>query len=193
MKSFSRLIFFFYILNLLFLISHHECSKKMKTTNIDKCKNFNLGLNDFKLDSFTGVWYPISKSSNLPVFTNCDKITFTKSNGQLTGEIANRKKRNSNDNLSLNLSNTANLNSFSFSYIGIKNVLTVIDTDYQNWAILYACTDLFFSKMYNVVVMSRSISLPQAKLDELNEIIKTKIDVKSNKIILQGADTCPSN
>ena len=94
MKSFSRLLFFLSILNLLF--SHLKCSLKMKTTNIDKCKNFNLSFGDFRIDSFTGLWYPISKSSNLPIFTNCDQITFAKSNGQLSGEIANRKKTTRN-------------------------------------------------------------------------------------------------
>ncbi len=96
-----------------------------------------------------------------------------------------KKRSDDSSSIKMNLEKTKNPNSFTFSYLGIKNMLTVVETDYDNYAVVYTCTDMFFSKMYNVVILSRKDSLSEDKLKELMTMIKNKLGEKNMKVINQ--------
>ncbi len=146
-----------------------------KLKDINTCKNFNYNNLDFKLENFMGSWIPIMKSQEIPFFSACDKMKFGKTDGSLKAEVTSRKNQNFSASINLKLSETKNKNSYLFTYLGINNILTIIETDYSTFAVLYTCTDLFFSQMYNIVILSKNYELPDAKLKEIKENIQKTI------------------
>ncbi len=166
-----RLRFFFILLLNSFLFNSLSIGK---IKDLQTCQNFNFNNSDFNLNNFLSSWLPLVKSKEIPFFSECDSIKFVINDGSVKAEVKNKKNPNSSSNMNLKFSETKNTNSFSFSYLGIKNILTVLDTDYTNFAVLYTCTDLFFSKLYNIVILSKSDELPDSKLKEIKENIEKK-------------------
>jgi lipocalin len=182
-----------YLICIFLLLQKNFISTKklsLKTQSISSCKNFKFPNSDFKLDQFVGTWYPLMKTESLPIFSTCESINFSlpSNSSAITGEIKNRKTGKTD--FKLDLAKSQNSNSFTFSYI-VNNVLSVIDTDYKSWAIVYTCTNMIFYKMYNAVILSRTDSLPQETLNKLKTIIKDKLGENLNKNVAQGADKCP--
>jgi hypothetical protein len=161
---------FFYFLLIIKILAYFLITSKLK--DINTCKNFNHNNLDFKLENFMGSWIPLMKSQEIPFFSACDQMKFAKIDGSLKAEVTSRKNQNASPSINLKLSETKNKNSYSFTYLGINNILTIIDTDYSTFAVLYTCTDIFFTNMYNIVILSKNDKLPDAKLKEIKENIQ---------------------
>jgi lipocalin len=191
-KSKKNLISIFCIF-LIIQISFISCKKLSltKAKDIAMCKKIDFSNSQFNLQQFLGTWYPLLKTDSLPIFSTCDYITFSMPNNSttLTGEIKNRQTGQTSFKLDLAKSN--NSNSFTFSYI-VKNMLSVVDTDYKSYAILYTCTDLVFDILHNAMILSRTENLPQETLDKLKNIIKEKFGGEAKVNISQRTDKCPA-
>jgi hypothetical protein len=192
MKNYSFLKFILIFIYFLLIFKNAFSKVKLKTKVIDQCKNFEYKYPDFKIDSFLGVWYPVRKSKGLPILEDCDKITI-KSTPTLLAELQSNKKRNSSIvsiPKTLELGSTNSINSFKFSIMGINNVLTIIDTDYVSWALIYICSEKSSIRRYNVLLLSRNYTLDKKTEEVLENRSKVKFDIKIDEDLDQGLRKC---
>jgi hypothetical protein len=192
MKNSSFLKFIFCLICLVLLFKTSFSKIKLKTKDINQCKNFEHKKSDFKIDLFLGVWYPVKKSKDLPILDDCDKITI-KNTPTLLAELQSHKRgaiSTSRDTKRLDLGSTNNINSFKFSIMGINNVLTIIDTDYVSWALVYICSEKSSNRTYNALILSRNYTLDKRNEDVLENRSKVNLDIKIGEDLDQGTRKC---
>ena len=165
-----------------------------------KCPKIERRLDSFDLNKYLGQWYEIGRSNSIPfekgecesdIYSlNADgsiRVVALEKNidGQMTTTIG--RATQTSDPFKLLLS-------FSDSWIGkhIKGDYQIVDTDYESFAVVYSCMDLFVARAEFVWILSRTPEISQEKLNELTNIIadKTKISVDTIRFTNQKKEFC---
>jgi hypothetical protein len=158
----------------------------LKTAAIDTCKNLNIKF-DLKKEKFSGTWFPVVVSKNIPLKSDCYSVEVnTVTNDKMLIGIHNRRRGRNETTYVLNAKTE---NSFEVKHNTINSLVTVLDTDYNTYAILYACTDVLM-KRYFVAILSRETTLPDAKIKNLTNYIRNMTRIKNFKNVKQGNETC---
>jgi hypothetical protein len=85
---------------------------------------------------------------------------------------------------------TDNLNTFRITQNLLDFLITVVETDYTSWALLYFCkNDLAETKNY-AVILSRVNSLPDSKINEIKKIANDKLNLQIKEKIIQDSSYC---
>ena len=164
-----------------------NCTFKTKTRDLNSCKNYSLLFNLDK-SKFLGEWMPLKVSNNVKGNHDCISINVSNiSETQVSIGIKNRKKRG--NEVTGILTKSRNSNSFIGKYKGHEAVISVLDTDYKTYAVVYACRS-GIRKHYYVGILGRNSTLPESKIVELEAFIKDKTGKKKMKNIKQDNATC---
>jgi hypothetical protein len=165
--------------SLIFINSIHK-------TRIEKCKNLKLNF-DLKKEKFFGRWYPLVVSKNIPLKPDCFAVEVNDlARDQIMGATFNRKQNRTETTHVMTLKTG---NSFVFKRGNTNTLVSVLDTDYNSYAVVYACVEQLFRK-YFVAILSRSDSLPEDKLKNLTNFVKEKTGIKNYKNVVQANSTC---
>jgi lipocalin len=136
---------------------------------------------------FAGDWYPIlhprMRGDCLTVrLTNLDNNTMS----------INVFNRNTNLQI-LNLILTPHLNNhFTATFDGITALSTVLDTDYDSYAIMYSCIPMRGRNRYDVTLLSRTPTLPRDTLRTLVNRIRRMTGFRRFFLSRHTEDFCPS-
>jgi hypothetical protein len=180
--------FIFVALSLFFLgscLQIHKSSLK----DIHTCKNleFNFNLNKTK---FAGTWYPLMISNKkkadclLATFTNLD------TNG-MSLSIFNRRRNAEIFNFILRP--YSNPNTFLIEWEIKSDLVTVLDTDYENYAILYKCKVKKNKTNHFAVIVARSKSLPEDMMKTLLDNVTRMTGITTMTVVRHSDDICMPN
>jgi hypothetical protein len=164
---------------LIFINSVHK-------TKIEKCKNLKLNF-DFKKEKFFGRWYPIVVSKNFPLKPDCFAVDINDlSRDQIMGASFDRKQ---NRTLTTHVMTSKTANSFVVKKGNIQGLISILDTDYNSYAVVYACVEQLYRR-YVVAILSRNETLPEDKLKNLTNFVREKTGIKNYKNVIQANSTC---
>ena len=79
-----------------------------------------------------------------------------------------------------------NPNSFYINFFGIENVLTIVSTDYNNYAIVYGCHDIGLAMVYNTVILGRNRTMNNDTMTNLIDEVRNKLNESDLKKIDQS-------
>jgi hypothetical protein len=145
----------------------------LKTSqDINTCKNLNLNF-DLDRNRFSGDWYPLSFSSDYytdMIDPNCWTLNFKNLNETHVEMSAFNRKDISNKVYSFTLP-ALNNNTFYGESQGIQGSVSVIDTDYENYAVFYKCIVSQGKNFYSVAILGRNTSLPEEMIKNIENYI----------------------
>jgi hypothetical protein len=197
-KYFLRIIFSLICFIVIFKTSFINSSKlHLKSNDDNKCLNFNFNKTNFTIDSLIGVWYPVRKSDDLPIIDDCDRITI-RNYTNITVEIESFEKYNRfrdtpREIKRLEFFPTKNLNSFKFNLMEIENIFTVVDTDFQNWALIFICSERDKIRKYNAILLSRDYQMDDRKQKDIKKYSEDVLGVELDEELDQGPLKCRSS
>lgn len=153
--------------------------KKIKLRS-DQCNPNKYHIPNFKASEFMkGVWYPVEKSTSLPFIGECDALDITSKdvNGKLehTINLVNFKNDPSKTEMHLGVTETSSPNAFKLSVLGFDQTGIIVDTDNENYAVLLVCSDIFFIRGTNIMVLARQTVLSNELDQKIRENIRNKI------------------
>ncbi len=196
MKTFSiiSMISLTIFLSSLFLInsSHLQMNKPLVSV-LDTCKNLNLNF-DLDKERLSGDWYLVLITSNYYTerYPNCWMVNFNNLNSAIA-EATPINRRFTANSIELSLLMTPiNKNSFYYERDGLPVRLTFLKSDYENYAIFYACLDINKDGSYFYVagVLGRNKSLPQEILNQLEKEITKFTGFESFRNVTQDDEVC---
>ncbi len=152
------------------------------------CKNIVSEPETFKLDRYLGKWYELGRSKTIPFEKgDCNYAIYSLNddgtvkvyntevvNGEFKGVVGKAEKTENPFKLTVSFSDSlfAKLN---------KGNYHILDTDYDSFAVIYSCTNLFVAKVEFYWILSRTPEVSQEKLEELFSYVDKKINKqKSN-------------
>jgi hypothetical protein len=129
--------------------------------NIDTCRNLNMNF-DLDRSRFAGDWYPLATTHTS---ANCLRARFTNMEDNSLNTIVYNQMNNM-ELLNFNLTHYGN-NHFTFDWENRRSLASIIDTDYNSYAIIYSCTPRMGRNMYDVIILSRTATLPEETMNLL--------------------------
>jgi lipocalin len=177
-----KILIFLGLISLIFSMS-------LKTKDINTCNNVNFQIKDFNPENLLGTWYPIAHTEQLFFSLKCDYLNLLKRNDNAFYlEKVNRKYLNNTRNFRVLLNKTSYLNSALLKFEGIDHLVTVVETDYLNYAVVLMCSDTD-PKSYNVIILSREPNMSSDLYTQLLNYTRNTLNITQNfKIVPQ--DVC---
>ncbi len=156
-------------------------------TSFGGCPSVNYELQSFDPERYLGTWYEVARSKSIPFEKgDCISAQYTsREDGKIgvlnTMQVDGVKEsasavatRDKTDQFRLQVQ-------FGDSFIAklFKGDYRVVDTDYENYAIVYSCSDFIIGKVEYYWVLSRTPVMEEQKLNEhlayyQNKFQKTK-------------------
>ena len=129
---------------------------------------------EFRVNAYLGKWYEIARHKSTP-FQKGDcgvaeyslnekgniKVYNTEKTPEKTNSITGEASK-TDDPFRFKIA----FGDFPFNKL-FKGDYRVIDTDYNNFALVYSCADFYLAKQYTAYILSRTPELPQAFLDRI--------------------------
>ncbi|XP_042219532.1 uncharacterized protein LOC121864526 [Homarus americanus] len=161
-----------FLLLLLLLQAPSSTTFKFK---VGQCRAFPV-VSNFRPDQFAGVWYVVQMTNTA---ASCYSLTFTQGPGDGISSVDFRKQI-----WGLNAAGIHNTVTFTapthsidhggahmamalpteaWGWVGVQ----VVDTDYQEWAALWACKKTLFGHLEAAIILSRDTFLPPQRLWEV--------------------------
>jgi apolipoprotein D and lipocalin family protein len=151
-----------------------------------KCPNYTHQMESFDLSRYTGKWYEIARFKTPFQFGECDTANYSL-NADGTLKVVNSELR---DGEMTQVEGTGEKTddqfrfkiSFSKSFFSkfFKGDYRVVYTDYEGFSVVYSCSDLLFSKVEYVWILSRTSQLDKTKLDQAISIIPKTLNLSSD-------------
>ena len=133
---------------------------------------------NFDATKYTGVWFNAGRDK-MSVFENgnCEQARYS-INADGTLRVYNSQYDNATDTLS-----TADGNAVcdgphcqvKFFWFSPNADYRVMDTDYENYALVYACNDIFLGKVDLVWILTRSQNPEQKYIDQALATLKARV------------------
>lgn len=163
MKTLSILILAITCLSLTSCIVH---DRALRFRSIDTCRNLQSNF-DLDRSRFAGDWYPLATTH---MSANCLLARFSNLEDNSLNTII-FDHMNNNELFNFNLTHYGN-NHFTWDWDDRSTLASIIDTDYNTYAIIYSCTPRMRRNMYDVVLLSRTPTLPEETMRSLYEKIR---------------------
>ncbi|GBM56015.1 Apolipoprotein D [Araneus ventricosus] len=151
---------------------------------------------NFDLEKFSGRWYEIKRTmSVLEIGARCVAVNYTDAGyGDGSIEVINEgvsavlKLRKSVRLIAtLPDKNEPAKWSLRLSDLSLKTDYWILDTDYDNYAVIWACNHIWLTFKYarteNLWILSRERTLPEETLDKIHEKLNALKDIKSRKLL----------
>jgi apolipoprotein D and lipocalin family protein len=163
---------------ILFLISD------IKAPDPESCELAGLLRDDFIIDRYTGKWYEIARSKDFPMengeCATADYSINVKGNIDiLNSEILNGK-RNTAKGVGYRTS-SSNMLLVKFGFSSTGNYI-VVDSDYENYSVVYSCSEYLLHRYDYVWILSRNKTLEKIVLDRLLAMIYDKFKITQNDL-----------
>jgi lipocalin len=162
-----------------------------------RCPEIKYQLDSFDAPRYMGKWYEIMREESI-IFERgtCQEANYTlNSNGSIY--VVNQEIRNGELN---SVKGTAEPTSnpfqfklsFSKGWIAkvAKGDYRVYFTDYENYSIVYSCTDLYLFSFEYFWVLSREAALPQENLVNFGTYLKQNLGFKESQILYTSQENC---
>jgi hypothetical protein len=174
-KKFRLFICFFFIVS--------KCYSS--EFSFGECKNYNFYF-DLDLRLFMGSWYPIVTNTKKKI--DCFKLhlKMTDSN-QVQAYVNDTRMRTSG--YSAQLFPSKSKNTFIVNTGFLKGIVTILDTDYDSYAIILSCSEFLMTKKHYVAILSRKDKLSPELILKLKAFIEAKVGIKKFRDVKQG-ETC---
>jgi hypothetical protein len=179
-----------YFLLSLSCLSLTFCLQIQKTAlqDIQTCNNLNF---IFDLDStrLAGEWYALAGNS---LNSNCLLIKFESLMSNQMRFTANNYKDNL-DLFSLILTPYANTtNTYSTYWNRRPALISILDTDYDNYSIIYTCAEKNRRNVYQVTILGRDPTMPDDMMRTLYDKVRKMTGVRRFMLASHSLDVCES-
>jgi len=163
-----------------------------------KCPKVQYELNSFDLSRYLGRWYEIARAENVPFEKgDCNQAEYTL-NDDGSIKVHNSEFLQGERHEAVARANTTN-DPFRLQVIG-KSFLAkyfpgdyrVINTDYENFALIFSCADYLVAKVEFVWILSRTPQLSEEQVDSLKIYITEKLGYPAERLRLtnQSGEFC---
>ncbi len=151
------------------------------------CPNVQFELDSLDIDRYLGTWYEVARSKSIPFEKgNCVRATYSKSADGKGIDVLNQGTLDDGSPNDIKGKAFFTKNPLKFklqfadSFIAkfFKGDYEIVNTDYDNFALIYACTDLYVCKNEWFWVLSRDPRISQEKLDEFLAYYRNKFGVQ---------------
>lgn len=169
-----------------------------------KCPSY-PAMKKLDLRKFEGKWYEVERSFYMmEMFASCTSLNFTATpSGTLKVIVKHINRLSGNPSVSLGTALPVTSGGAELNYRGDtrlpsavarmmpgSGVYRVLDTDYDNYAILWSCSNLGIMHADLIWVLGRDRELPvQARASVYNRLSELKLD--SDRLVLTRQKSCP--
>jgi hypothetical protein len=181
-------------LSCLHTINSLQIKKSLATIpDIQTCKNLNF-IFDLNKERFSGDWYLLLITSNYYTerYPNCWMLNFKNLNDTHAEAYPINRRFTTNPVELTFLINAVNNNTFYYERDDLPILFSFIGSDYENYAVFYACIDIEDDgrNFYVAGVFGRNKSLPQETLSQLQEEITRITGFTSFRNVTQDDEVC---
>ncbi len=162
-----------------------------------RCPEIKYQLDSFDAPRYMGKWYEVMREKSI-IFEKgiCQEANYTlNSDGSI--DVVNKELR---DGEWRSVQGTADPTSNPFQFkVGFskgwfgkvgKGDYRVYFTDYENYAIVYSCTDLYLFSFEYFWVLSREAALPQENLVNFGSYLKQSLGFQDDQIHYTPQENC---
>jgi hypothetical protein len=92
----------------------------------------------------------------------------------------------------INRRNMTDIHSFVFplynenTFYVTNGLVSIINTDYENYAVIYGCFDIWGKNIYSAAILARNKSLPKETIKSLQEYITKVTGLKTFRFVEQS-------
>jgi apolipoprotein D and lipocalin family protein len=153
-------------------------------TASNTCELNDLSNYKFDLKRYTGKWYEIARSKDFPMEKGECAIALYDINGKGNVDLINSEVFNGRLNSVRGVgyrTDSPNMLFLNFGYNGDSRYI-IVDTDYDNYSVVYSCGEYMTHKLEYVWILSRRRSLDDNTLSKLLLLIKNKFKISDNDL-----------
>jgi len=164
-----------------------------------RCKNVERELDSFDLNRYLGQWFELARGKDVPFQKgDCTQANYSM-NDDGTVRVNNIGVEEGKEfNIIGKLETTKNPFLFKLIFSDtifgklLKGDYQVVDTDYDNYAIVYSCTNLLFGKNESYWILSRTREVSEHSLLVLTTYVEKKFNKTPNdfRITDQSENAC---
>ncbi|KAJ1087802.1 hypothetical protein NDU88_000965 [Pleurodeles waltl] len=154
---------------------------------------------NFNINKFLGKWYEIEKTPEMSLERRCNQATYSfNSEGKITvlyqDILSNGRQRNFQcDAYWTKGSDPAKMKmKIKYYWLLHSAPLWVLSTDYEHYALIYSCYQLFYWHVDYTWILSRERQLDQGTVTKLKEIL-TSNGIDTAKMISSDQSMCPED
>jgi apolipoprotein D and lipocalin family protein len=176
-----------------------------QSLSLGKCPSY-PAIKKLDLKKFEGNWYEVERSFYfMEMFASCTALSFTaKPSGILKVTVKNINRLSGNPSVGFGTAVPIKNGSGEFNYrldtrlpsavarmMPGSGVYRVLDTDYDNYAILWSCSNLSIMYADLIWVLGRDRELPvTVRATVYNKLSELKLD--SDRLVLTRQKNCPA-
>jgi apolipoprotein D and lipocalin family protein len=154
-----------------------------------RCPEVKYELDSFDLNKYLGTWYELAREKSIPFQRgDCTQATYSL-NDDGTVKVVNSEvvdgKINAVVGRADRTENPFRLKvSFSDTFLGklFKGDYQVVNTDYENFTIVYSCTNLLVARSEFFWILSRHPQVSAERLDDLTSYVAQKFNTTKDSL-----------